>query len=241
MERKKPEGQSERWRTRCPIRLYLDDVEELLSILGEVAVYVEAETDEYYAITASELASVLRPIKPELIVRGFEDEQSRDRVGSMGDRLGQKELARVTLKRIPFQRSPDISIVVASNAAHLAGAMAKARKVIAQRRAWWRQTRLVLVSNMVFLVCVVLGFTTQLSGWSFLLGLPFGVIVFVDMLTSRFGSRSPVRIVPSRRANAPRFFRRNQENLAVNFLVGLFFYVVGLVSGHLFLHQSKPK
>jgi hypothetical protein len=230
LERKRPEDKSELWRSPTGVRCYLDDIDDILTVLREIG-EVRAETPDFHGtiVSAAELKAAGKQQLTELTLT------SKAGHGHVTVRIG--EAVGVVL-------SPRDDLV-------LVGAADRIRRALQRRQSKWRTLRSTNISPwLAVLGAFVALLLTSLSASQIAQALPqdssagstvaiivlvLGVFVAVTLGRAAVTYRASGVVVLAPRAEAPTWWERHRTEIAIglatNAVVGVLFFVLGLWVG----------
>jgi hypothetical protein len=225
LERKRPEDKSRRWRPKKSVRLYLDEVDEILGVLRNVNDEVRVETAEYVGKirATSELEAI------------------------SGRTLSSIKLTSLRVDtpdhEISFETDPVVQIYLSpSDSLELSGASQRIQEIVNQcqtrfagsNRGHGRHVVSLVFGCSVGLMAATLG-TEEATGYGVSLILPVAIGLCVawtmdrSMLALSPGPQGT--IVLAYRNEAPTWCKRNKTavgvSLATNLISGVVFFLLG--------------
>jgi hypothetical protein len=205
-----------RFESLPPIKLYLDDIEKIVEILGELSTEIKIETDEYALRDVKEFASLNRERLTELSIQSSEPHLSL----YIGSRNAWISIA----KDIPPSR----------------GTFEKVKDLLLLRRRKFSAFLDIPYVNFLLGAMIGSGVVVSIIGVIRLIigtGLPPAMtiggimLLFIGSLLSwwsfRVSSKEYSLIILKRRIDQPSFFKRNEDKI----LVGIIIAVVSVIFG----------
>ncbi len=240
LSRKRPEDKTERWQPRKSVRLYLDDIDELVAVMGRaIGTKVVADTDDFSG-PVSDAA--------ELKAAGTHELSSLTLSASAFGGIDEPEEQRAIGVRLA---RPVNAVITPRDDLQLLGAHQAIRDLLTRR-----QTRFGGVgfggdmdsAPFYLQFPAVVGALLGLSGLLFTLEVPRAVSIggvallvsvpagYVVLRALTGPNRAPIaRVILAYRSEAPTWWERNRTavvvGLATNAVVGLGFFLLGLWLG----------
>lgn len=220
MQRKRPEDKSMTWQPRGAVRLYLDDVDEILATAARIPGSVAVETDEYKEITSTDdLRQIPATELRNLVVSA----------GSEGRAL-KLELNRST--KLYISSRDDLDLV---------GAFERTKRLIEARERWfgswagWGEVWYLLLGLVVALAYLVRLVVSSIAGLSDAVSVVSYVALLIAPVTWwTVAGRSPqpsTQVVLATRSEAPTWWQQNRTAILINMVTSSVFFLLGLVIG----------
>jgi hypothetical protein len=203
------------------VRVYLDDIQEIFSILKEVAGDVRIQADDFVATEPQDLLDISSKTIDELTI------------------VATQQNVTVTLS------GQTATIEVTDADTMTLGAVKRIEELMRRRRR--RLKRFVFGEPFLGLMAAITAMITALIGlgaaidtvtsssqrtsgppvsWQWLIGLGW-VLAVVSVLAVTMGARRQAIVIPRPQKDAPPFWERNRDEIAIN----AFFTVIGAVLG----------